>query len=135
MKVATKQESVTPESSDAREPTPAERQRIRRRLDEVFDDSRGMYLDGESDQAIGRSLDLPWMMVRKIREAAYGPIVADEQVDKLRDDLRFAKGEVSRLQAEIDKAMQDAKLKLSDLSAKVDRALSDVSAVYKRIGM
>jgi hypothetical protein len=127
----------TPEEA-TREPTAQERQKIRRRLDEVFDDSKGMYLEGQSDQSIGKELDIPWAIVRKLREVAYGQILVDEQVDKTRNELQTLKDALLAVQAEATKhaaALVEFRARVDGLSAKVDRALSDVGAVYKRMGM
>jgi hypothetical protein len=62
---------------DVRDPTIEERVKIRNHLDKSFDDKIGMYLDDMSDQEIGRLTNVPWAIVAKIREAAYGPIRSD----------------------------------------------------------
>ena len=67
--------------------TPDERMRIRHKLDEVFDDSKGMYLDGYSDQRVAEELKLPRKMVEQIREMAYGPIRTDPEIEQLRTDI------------------------------------------------
>lgn len=60
------------------EPTSDQRYAIRQRLDTCFDDKMGAYLDGMTDQKIGAALNIPAIMVTRIREAAYGPIRVDE---------------------------------------------------------
>ena len=67
--------------------TPDERMRIRHKLDEVFDDSKGMYLDGSSDQRVAEELKLPRKMIEQIREMAYGPIRTDPEIEQLRTDI------------------------------------------------
>lgn len=80
-----------------RDPTPQERQRIRALLDKQFDDAAGCYLDGYSDQKIGADLNLPWAMVTKIREAAYGPIKVDPEVAGLRAELSDLRRKIDAL--------------------------------------
>jgi len=70
-----------------RELTQQERLKIRAILDRQFDDGAGCYLDGYSDQKIGEEVGVPWALVTKIREAAYGPIRVDPEVAALRADL------------------------------------------------
>lgn len=70
-----------------REPTAQERAKIRTALETHFDDATGCYLDGYSDQRIGTDLNLPWAMVTKIREAAYGPIRVDPEIAGLRAEM------------------------------------------------
>lgn len=103
--------------ADARDATPAEKAAIRRKLDETFDDDAGMYLDGASDQSIGTALNIPWSLVRRVREAAYGPIRSDPQLEKARTELRALSDEVSAIKVKLDKAM------------------SDLGAAFKRLGI
>jgi hypothetical protein len=67
--------------------TPDERMRIRHKLDGVFDDAKGMYLDSFSDQRVAEELKLPRKMIEQIREAAYGPIRTDSEIEQLRTDI------------------------------------------------
>lgn len=89
--------------------TPDERMRIRHKLDEVFDDSKGMYLDGFSDQRVADGLKLPRKMIEQIREAAYGPIRTDPEIDQLRTDIAALIAQASTLAnrlAEVEKRFQ-----------------------------
>jgi hypothetical protein len=71
--------------------------RIRHKLDEVFDDSKGMYLDGYCDQRVAEDLKLPRKMIEQIREAAYGPIRTDPEIDQLRTDIASLVSQASTL--------------------------------------
>lgn len=66
------------------DPTQDQRYKIRQMLDKSFDDSIGCYLDGLSDQAIAQTLDLPRMMVERLREAAYGPLREHPDLTEIR---------------------------------------------------
>ncbi len=66
-----------------RELTADERQRVRTLLDSQFDDSKGVYLEGYSDQRVGEEAKVPWSSVRRMREAAYGPLKAVPELDAL----------------------------------------------------
>jgi len=70
-----------------REATPQERVKIRAVLDKSFDDAAGCWLDGYSDQKAGEEIGVPWAIVTRIREAAYGPIRVDPEVAGLRAEL------------------------------------------------
>jgi hypothetical protein len=100
----------TPMTTSALRPaTPDERMRIRHKLDEVFDDSKGMYLDGYSDQRVAEDLKLPRKMIEQIREAAYGPIRTDPELDQLRTDIAALVAQASTLAnrlAEVEKRFQ-----------------------------
>jgi hypothetical protein len=89
--------------------TPDEGMRIRHKLDGVFDDAKGMYLDGFSDQRVAEELKLPRKMIEQIREAAYGPIRTDPEIEQLRTDIvaliAMASTLTNRL-AEVEKRFQ-----------------------------
>jgi len=70
-----------------RDATPQERVKIRAVLDKQFDDGAGCWLDGYSDQKAGEEVGVPWAIVTRIREAAYGPIRVDPEVAGLRAEL------------------------------------------------
>ena len=98
-----------PMTSTVRPATPDERMRIRHKLDEVFDDSKGMYLDGFSDQRVAEDLKLPRKMIEQIREAAYGPIRTDPEIDQLRTDIAALIAQASTLAnrlADVEKRYQ-----------------------------
>jgi len=80
-----------------RDPTQDERMMIRDMLDKHFDDKEGCYLDGYSDQRIGEELNLPWAIVHRMREAAWGPIRLDPRVLKLEQTMIGLRGELEAL--------------------------------------
>ena len=86
------------QNTPVRDPTHEERLKIRGLLDTYFDDKLGSYLSGYSDQKIGNELNVPWAIVTKIREAAYGPIRVDPEVEKLNAEV-MAVGAQARLLA------------------------------------
>lgn len=96
-KEATAMPEPTKPPAQLREATPQERQRIRAILDRQFDDAAGSFLDGYSDQRIGEELNLPWAMVTKIREAAYGPIRVDPEVAGLRAEIGNAQRQIDAM--------------------------------------
>lgn len=90
---------------EAREPTTQQRLNIRGKLDAVFDDQAGMYLDGYSDQKIGEELKLPWSWVAKIRDAAYGPIRVDPEIVALRAEITGLQAEHKKFGERMAQAM------------------------------
>lgn len=70
-----------------REASPQERIKIRSILDKHFDDGAGQWLDGYSDQRAGEEIGVPWALVTRIREAAYGPIRVDPEIGAIRAEL------------------------------------------------
>lgn len=129
--------ATTPKAATAAEPparrgpqdlTPKERSAVRSLLDEHFDDARGEYLDSYSDQRIGKETGVPWAIITKMREAAYGPILVDGSADALRE-------ECNKLKERLDKALTDhartqgaldgTRMELVDLIEKIDRLAQD----------
>jgi hypothetical protein len=53
-------------------------------LDKQFDEVKGVYLDGYSDQRVGEETKVPWASVRELREAAYGPLRSVPELETLR---------------------------------------------------
>lgn len=83
---------------ETRRPTPDQRAAIRAAIERNFDDGRGMYLSGQSDQSIAATLDVPRRYVEQIREAAYGPIrvtaellAVQREFETLRSDFEGAR--------------------------------------------
>ena len=70
-----------------REASPQERVKIRSILDKHFDDGAGQWLDGYSDQRAGEEIGVPWALVTRIREAAYGPIRVDPELAAVKTEL------------------------------------------------
>lgn len=97
-----KPQPVTPKPATVREATPEEKRRVREKLDGYFDEAKGMYLDGYSDQRVGKELDLPWAMVAKLREAAYGPIRADPEIEGIKAGIATLTAEAAKLATRLE---------------------------------
>ena len=85
-----------PMTKETRQPTQDQRLAIRNLLDRHFDDKAGCYIDGYSDQMIGKEAGVPWAMVTTIREAAYGPIRQDAGLGAVEKNLAEAKALLSK---------------------------------------
>lgn len=100
-----------PKATTMAEPTQDQRLRIRALLDKHFDDAKGFYLDGYSDQRIGAEVNVPWAIVQKIREAAYGPIKGDPELDAIKAAIGTMERDLAALKdrvAAIDKRFRSA---------------------------
>lgn len=93
-----------------REATNDQRVLIRNLLDKHFDDAVGTYLDSMSDAAIAEKAGVPRVVVERIREAAYGPIKVDPEIQAIRTELAALKAAAEKLMATV-----------ADLSARLDR--------------
>lgn len=80
--------------------TPDQRRKVREHLDEQFDDVKGQYTAGWSDQEIGRRVNVPWALVKDLREAAYGELMEAPEVAGLRLDI-------ARVEARLTKALDE----------------------------
>lgn len=104
-----------------RDPDPEQRVAIRRLLDEHFDDSAGMYLEGFDDGRIAELVGVPRVAVERLREAAYGPIRVDAMTLALRTEANAAKEAVEAQAKEIEKL----RARVAELSSKVERMIAD----------
>ena len=114
-----------------RQPTPAERAKIRDVLEIQFDGLKGMYYDGYSDQKVGEVCSVPWAIVSQIREAAYGPIRQDPEIARLESDLEMIKKQLVEAQKQVSAAqaiVQSAEAAQARLQAKL-------SELGKRLGL
>lgn len=85
-------------------------------LDGHFDEARGMYLEGYSDQRIGKELNIPWACVTQMREAAYGPILVDTEVENLRAKVKVMSDNADALEVVIKNLEDDLKVSRSRLA-------------------
>lgn len=106
---------ITPPKTP-RDLTPATKTKVRQMLDGHFDEAKGMYLEGYSDQRIGKELNIPWACVTQMREAAYGPILVDTEVENLRAKVKAMSDNADALEDTIKNLEQDAKVARSRLA-------------------
>lgn len=98
--------SVAPPAVTVRDLSPAMKAKVRAALDAHFDDARGCYIDGYSDQRIGQELDIPWACVTQMREAAYGPILIDPEVEALREEHAKVMAKIEKANEQMLQAME-----------------------------
>jgi hypothetical protein len=106
--------TITPLTTITPALTTAAKARVRRLLDEHFDDEAGRYIEGYSDQRIGQEADVPWAAVAAMREAAYGPLRADPRIDRLEQTLLDLKTRVSGAVAQMEKAQADLNQRIQE---------------------
>lgn len=68
-------------------PTHEQRKRIAAHLRGCFDDERGCYLDGETDQRIGERFGVPWGWIREVRDLLGFEIRTDQEIEALRAEI------------------------------------------------
>lgn len=84
-------------------PTNDQRVAIRNLLDKHFDDSVGSYLDGWSDAKIAGALNIPRIIVERIRDAAYGPLRENPEIRALEAEIVRLAGELDAIKARLRK--------------------------------
>ena len=99
--------TVTPITAMPRTLTADEKAKVRLLLDGQFDDQKGMYLEGYSDQRIGSETGVPWACVRDLREIAYGPIKMNPEIETLRAELGALHERARQAMSEAGKALSD----------------------------
>jgi hypothetical protein len=75
--------------------TVEQKAQARNLLDRHFNDATGQYSVGESDQTIAAKVGVPWAMIASLREAAYGPLRGDPEIDTLRAMIKAEKASIS----------------------------------------
>lgn len=108
--------------------SPDEKTRVRQKLDGCFDELRGVYLDGQSDQKIGESLGIPWASVREYREIAFGPLKGNEETAAL-------KGDIDKLAADLAAVMSRSSKEIGELASAKDKLLTRLNALEKKLGV
>lgn len=98
-----------------------QRQKVRSLVDDHFDDERGCYAIGWSDQRIGKEVGVPWALVTQLREAAYGPILIDPEVDALRNAISALAERIKKCEDRLEEDMTEVDGLRKDLAALVMR--------------
>lgn len=83
-------------------PTHEQRKRIAEQLRGCFDEDRGCYLDGETDQRIGERLGMPWSWVREVRDLLGFEIRIDPEIEALRAEVAALADMVVALDRKLD---------------------------------
>lgn len=88
---------------DIRSIPAADKTKMRQILDSHFDDAAGIYIDGYSDAKVAAELNLPRATVFAYREATYGPLKRDPELDEFLAGLDEVKKKMADLQSDIAK--------------------------------
>lgn len=102
-----------------------EKLKVRNLLDSHFDEAKGIYLDGYSDQRVGTEAAVPWANVRAIREAAYGPLQSVPELDGLIADNRALAekaSEIAKHAAALQTQNNDLAKRIADMAKKMGLA-------------
>lgn len=97
--------------------TPAQKGVLRQHMDSHFDDSKGMYLDKWSDEAVSAATKINRATVIEFRERCYGPLAKDGQLSELAGKLEEVRELAKRLHEginNIDGAIVSIEQRLKD---------------------
>ena len=94
-------------------------------LDEVFDEGRGRYREGD-DAWVAKNTGASVEFVRRVRREAYGEIKSTAELDKLRAELLVLEGELTALTARIMEGLAKMETRVVDLAARFEEALGDL---------
>jgi len=91
-----------------RQPTQADKTRIRRELMDYYDEALGLYLDDFSDRKLGENLNVPFAWVANIRDAmGLGPD-KNEAGGQFNEAIKLAKDEAKKLRADAEANLEAA---------------------------
>jgi hypothetical protein len=96
--------------------SPALRKRVRDLLAGVFDEDKGFYLDGYSDPRVAAECEVAEVVVREIREKAFGPLKSSPELDALGADLAA----LHKLQAEALQLLTRLSADMADVQRRLD---------------
>jgi len=89
-----------------------DKRRIRQLLDGVFDESKGAYLDGYTDDKAAAELTLPRKLLTDYRESAYGPLKVDPEVAAARTAFEAVEAKAAMLRKDFEAAMKSLQVDL-----------------------
>lgn len=84
------------------EPTLEQVGKIATELRGCFDDEKGCYLDGFTDQRVGETLGIAWGIVAKVRDALGLKIKIDPELERVKADLGAAEGIIADLRRRVE---------------------------------
>lgn len=106
-----------------RQPSPADKRRIFREIDENWDEGKSRYSGSTTDQTLADSLSVPRAWVTTIREDAFGKSQRNEDLDKPIGNLKNLKGDCDRAMAsamELAEKFEALSKQAADMQAKVN---------------
>ncbi len=111
--------------------TPADRRRIFREIDVVWDDAKGRYSGGATDKTLADAMKVPRVWVETIRRESFGNSADNDEIEALQADLAKIEGKIT---LQVDACIKAASV--LEGSLKEVRALSDrLQIVEKAVGL
>lgn len=126
----TQDEMMTTHATDLRQPTREQRRQIMDLLTATYDTKAERYTGTETDKTVAEAIGgvMPgW--VAAIREEFFGPDGSNEELVKLRDELRALREEFARQRNRAQEAITTAQ----DVQAKIARIADTASSLERRL--
>jgi hypothetical protein len=102
---------------------------IRIELDGSFDEKDGVYLEGATDTSIGEKLDIPWAIIKHVRERDYGVLRVPPELAPLEQRFAFLQDEFNKLAADFDPIRKKMD-KLAEDMAGIEAAIKSFKGKY-----
>jgi hypothetical protein len=109
-------------SDTPREMSATDRRRVFRSIDDEWDEDRGRYAGGATDQTIATALDVPRIWVETIRRESFGDTGNNAEIEEFQADL-------NKQITIVTNHMNDA----ITLAGKFEDTLKDLRAIKKRM--
>lgn len=116
-----KSASLTP----PRTPTPADRRRIFKAIEDAYDTAHSCYCDPITDQSIADELKVPWAWVSEQREMNFGPAGPAPEIVAARKEAENLRGQVSA----VEKVLYEQVDKLDKLNVALAKLEEKVSKI------
>ena len=110
----TRSSSMGDQVTDIKKLGNEQKAKLRKEIEEFFDDSTGRYLEGQSDHTISDRLQIARAVVAEFRENFYGELKEDPETAALREGIE----ECKRAQAAIQSRLQKLEIKLNEVREK-----------------
>lgn len=106
--------------SPIREPTADQRANVRKLIEAHFDEDLGYYLDGFTDEKIAVAINVPRIVVERIREAAYGPIKVSQEAIALRKEIGALRGDFANAESSAVTLFEQVRADLAAFGKRLD---------------
>jgi RNase P subunit RPR2 len=90
-------------------------------LYEYFDSDKGEFLKGQSDQTIGKNLDVGWKYVKDIREEVYGKLKKDPEVQLVEMDIKKIDDRLAKLEENFRSSADELLEEIARVSSRVSK--------------
>lgn len=124
-------------SNQPKSPTPADNRKIFRAIEDVYDEARARYTEGNTDNSIALMLKVPRKWVENIREMNFGPSGENEHMGVLAANLGdlYHRAETHKLEAlEAASKGEKAALALEEIQTEIRTMQKRLDSIQQAVG-